>query len=153
MVEKKGSTTEKVSKRLSRSKKDRIVGGVAGGLGEFFEVDSTIIRLIFVLVTIFGGSGVLLYLILWLVIPSSSRSISNRTIKSNAEEIKEQAEGLLGEVKEGVRSDKARRFLGIVTLAFGLLLLFNNFGVFRFVFQRLWPLILIVLGFTILLKD
>ena len=56
-------------KKLFRSETNKVIGGIAGGLGEYFDVDPTIIRLAFVLITLAGGSGVLIYLILWLIIP------------------------------------------------------------------------------------
>lgn len=56
-------------KRLYRSRNDRMIAGVAGGLGEYLGIDATIIRLLFVL-TLFGvGSGALIYLIMLLVVP------------------------------------------------------------------------------------
>ncbi len=56
-------------KRLVRSERNKVVGGVCGGLGEYLDIDPTIIRLVFVVFTLAGGSGVLVYLILWLVMP------------------------------------------------------------------------------------
>ena len=56
-------------KRLARSTTDKMVAGVAGGLAEYFNVDPTLIRLIFVILALAGGPGVLIYLILWLVMP------------------------------------------------------------------------------------
>jgi phage shock protein C len=57
------------TKRLYRSQTDKILGGVCAGLGKYFGMDPTVVRLIFVVLTLFGASGVLLYLILWVVIP------------------------------------------------------------------------------------
>jgi len=57
------------SKKLYRSQKEKMVGGVCGGLGEFLGVDPTLVRLAFVLLTIFGGSGILIYIIMWLIVP------------------------------------------------------------------------------------
>jgi phage shock protein C len=56
-------------KRLYRSQKERMIGGVCGGLGEFFEVDPIIFRLIFVLMLLGAGSGVLVYIVMMLIIP------------------------------------------------------------------------------------
>ena len=56
-------------KRLYRSNEDRMIGGVCGGLGEYLSVDPTLIRLLFVLFSLTGGSGVLAYLIMLIVIP------------------------------------------------------------------------------------
>lgn len=56
-------------KKLYRSRVDRKIGGVCGGLGEYFGIDSTLIRLLFVLGMIFVGGALLVYLILLIVIP------------------------------------------------------------------------------------
>ena len=56
-------------KRLYRSEDDRMIGGVAGGLGEFLDIDPTIIRLIFAFSILLGGTGLLAYLVMWLVVP------------------------------------------------------------------------------------
>ena len=57
-------------KKLYRSNTDKMVAGVCGGLGKYFGVDSTVIRLIFALLVVFGvGSGLLLYIILAIVMP------------------------------------------------------------------------------------
>ena len=57
------------TKRLYRAREGRVVAGVCAGLATYFGVDPTLVRLAFALVTIFGGVGVLLYLIAWIVIP------------------------------------------------------------------------------------
>ena len=59
-------------KKLYRSNTNRKLCGVCGGLAEYFDIDPTIIRLIFVFLTLFGGGGLLIYLICALVIPKSS---------------------------------------------------------------------------------
>jgi phage shock protein PspC (stress-responsive transcriptional regulator) len=55
--------------RLRRSRTDRKVAGVAGGLGRHFDIDPTIIRVAFVVLAIFGGAGLLLYGVAWLLVP------------------------------------------------------------------------------------
>lgn len=57
------------TKRLYRSKTDTMIGGVCAGLAKYLNIDPTIVRLIFVLMLLLGGHGLLVYLILWLVIP------------------------------------------------------------------------------------
>ncbi len=56
-------------KRLRRSRSNRMIGGVCGGLGDYFDVDPTIIRLVLIGFTLFGGSGILLYIIAWILMP------------------------------------------------------------------------------------
>ena len=59
-------------KRLYRSKKDRILGGVCGGMGKYFGIDSNLVRLLFVLLAFAGGAGIIVYLAGWLIIPEET---------------------------------------------------------------------------------
>ena len=59
-------------KKLTRSTTDKWVGGVCGGLAEFFGVDVTLVRVIFLVAMVGFGTGLLLYLALWLVMPARS---------------------------------------------------------------------------------
>lgn len=56
-------------KKLYRSQTDRWLLGVCGGLGEYFEIDPTLIRILFIVFALVFGGGLLLYLILWIIIP------------------------------------------------------------------------------------
>ena len=56
-------------KRLTRSKTDRMVAGVAGGIAQYTGVDPVLVRIVFVILALFGGGGLLLYLICWLLMP------------------------------------------------------------------------------------
>jgi phage shock protein C len=57
------------SKKLRRSKEDRMIAGVAGGVAEFFDLDATIVRVVWAFMAIFAGFGLLLYLIMWVIVP------------------------------------------------------------------------------------
>lgn len=56
-------------KRLYRSGKERLLGGVCGGIAEYFNVDPTIIRLLWILFVFGFGTGLLAYIIAWIIIP------------------------------------------------------------------------------------
>ena len=56
-------------KRLYRSRSDRWLFGVCGGIGDYFGLDPILIRVLFVIFSLMFGSGVLLYIIMWLIIP------------------------------------------------------------------------------------
>jgi phage shock protein C len=58
-------------KRLCRSSSQKMVAGVCGGVAEYLGWDATIVRVIWVVLTLAGGSGLLLYLILWLLMPKA----------------------------------------------------------------------------------
>lgn len=61
-----------VQKKLYRSEKDRMIAGVCGGLSEYFDVDPVLIRLLWVAFTLFIGSGVLLNILAFIIIPTES---------------------------------------------------------------------------------
>ncbi len=66
-------------RRLYRSRKDRMVGGVCGGLGAYLGIDPTVIRLLFVLLAFTGGPGLLTYLIMLILIPEEPLPPSHPT--------------------------------------------------------------------------
>jgi phage shock protein C len=57
------------TRTLYRSRTNRQIAGVCGGLAQYFNLDATLVRVIFALLAVMGGSGLLLYVILWLVVP------------------------------------------------------------------------------------
>lgn len=63
-------------KKLYRSRKERVIAGVCGGLAEYFGFDPTWIRLGFIILFFAGGSALLIYLIMWLVVPLTPTSNS-----------------------------------------------------------------------------
>lgn len=64
----------KVSKKLYRSRTNRMVAGVAGGIAEYFGLDPSLVRLGWVFFTFLGGSGILAYVIAWIIIPEAPYS-------------------------------------------------------------------------------
>ncbi|UCD07946.1 MAG: PspC domain-containing protein [Candidatus Aenigmatarchaeota archaeon] len=60
-------------KRLYRSGRERILGGVCGGIAEYLEVDPVLIRLIWVIVALAWGTGIIAYIIAWIIIPRNPR--------------------------------------------------------------------------------
>jgi phage shock protein C len=57
------------ARKLYRSRTDRKLAGVCGGLAQYFNVDATLIRVLFVLLAVLGGSGLVLYLAMWIIVP------------------------------------------------------------------------------------
>lgn len=142
--------------KLYRSETNKVIAGVAGGLGEYFNIDPTIIRIIFILLTIFGGSGLIIYIVLWLVIPSKSATINNssETIRANIEDIKASTQSFAHRISkpEGGR-ENSRFWWAVLIIIVGFLFLLNNYGLLApLEFDKLWPLILIILGLAIILR-
>jgi phage shock protein PspC (stress-responsive transcriptional regulator) len=63
------------TKRLMRTNDGRMIAGVCAGLARYFDVDPTLIRVIFVLLALFAAGGVLLYLILWVIMPLDEATV------------------------------------------------------------------------------
>ena len=58
------------TRKLYRSRTNRMLAGVSGGLAEYFNVDVTLIRVLFIVLTVLGGAGPLIYLAMWILVPS-----------------------------------------------------------------------------------
>jgi phage shock protein C len=73
-------------KRLYRSKKDRMLGGVCAGLGEHFDIDPTVIRLVWAVITVISiGTGVLVYILAWILIPEEETGSSEQKTQKSEE--------------------------------------------------------------------
>jgi len=72
-------------RRLRLSATERRVGGVAGGLGEYFDLDPVLFRAAFVVLAFIGGLGILLYLVLWLLIPGPADAARGRRAGGRAQ--------------------------------------------------------------------
>jgi phage shock protein C len=62
------------SRKLYRSRNRRMVAGVCGGLADYFNIDATVIRVLFLILTVFGGTGLVVYLVMWIIVPDVSKA-------------------------------------------------------------------------------
>jgi len=143
--------------RLYRSRTNRVIGGVCGGLAEYFKVDAFIVRILFVtLALMFSGTGLPVYLLLWLFIPEQEQPFAdhNDTIRQNIQDIRNTAVNLRNEAFGVGGSAKSDRLLlgGAIFVGVGLLLLLRNLHVLSF-FNDLWPLGMIAVGILILIQN
>lgn len=143
------------TRRLYRSKTDRMVSGVCGGLGQYFSIDPTLVRLLFLLLTVAGGGGILIYIVLAIVVPEegSTASTSQETIQANAQDFANRARELgqgFGSSTTGPNRQGAL-FIGLALIVLGGLFLAQNF--LRINFSQFWPLILIVIGLLMLVPQ
>jgi len=147
-----------MTKKLYRSRSDSMLGGVCGGLGGYFDIDSNLIRLIFVLLGMANGIGVLIYLAMWLIVPQEGRSTKTskqETFRQGADEIAERARTLGNEARSiaGRSNVRAGAIIGTILIILGGIFLLRNFGVFWAPWLRfdvLWPLLLVIGGVMLL---
>ena len=80
------------TKRLYRSRKDRILGGVCGGIGNYFNIDPVLIRLLLVALILIGGWVALAYLVAWIIIPGECCKIDNSCCKTETNKAENETE-------------------------------------------------------------
>ena len=144
--------------RLVRSRTDRMVGGVCGGLARYLGVDATLVRLVFVLIAVAPGPGVLVYLVLWIVMPAEDRPAGatvEQNIQANAEEIADRARHIGSDIRTAARepNPKAAMFFGLALIGMGLVVLLQNLGIpwlWWFKSDILWPVMLILVGLLLI---
>ena len=139
-----------MKKKLYRETKDRVLGGVAAGLARYLDIDVTWVRILFILVTIFGGSGFLAYLVLWIAIPEQP---FNWSMNGDTDYRVDKPEPVMPEV---VQPKKSSSMLvgGLILIFLGLFFLLHEFDLIPYWFSlgKLWPLVFIVPGVVMLLN-
>lgn len=133
-------------KKLYRSRTDRLIFGVCGGLGKYFNVDSSLFRILFILFMFIGGWGILMYLILAIIIPLESRTV----VPSG--EMKEAMSST--DINEARAKDmwQLRNMAGGVIVFIGLFILFRLIFPFWVKWELLGAMVLILVGFYILFR-
>jgi phage shock protein PspC (stress-responsive transcriptional regulator) len=142
-----------------------MLSGVCGGLGEYFNIDPTLVRIVYILVTIATGVllGIGLYIVLWLIVPSEAsvgKSI-RESMRENVDEMAQSARDISSEVQatlrrtptEGAHRIERAALAGLILVAIGVLFLLANLDLLGWLrWARFWPLILIVIGLLLLLR-
>lgn len=137
-----------MEQKLTRSRSDRVIAGVCGGLGAYLKLDVTLLRIFFVVLFLMSGIGVLLYLLLWIVIPNQDETASARF---DSDEVGRRAATMSNELRDAVSgpSPRARLWIGAAFILLGALLFIQNLNLvwLRWLnFDFLWPLLLVAAG-------
>ena len=148
-------------KRLLRSKSDSVIAGVCGGLGEYFDTDPIIFRILFVLAILFGGGGLLVYIILWIAVPEEKPTIFNTYKTNNMETENTKNENFNNETfynrdekvpKPQKSNNDGNIWGGLILITLGVIFLIDRF-VPNIDFGDLWPVILIAIGAILIMKS
>ncbi|KUK79205.1 MAG: Uncharacterized protein XD95_0549 [Microgenomates bacterium 39_7] len=133
-------------------------------MANYIGIDSALIRIIFIFLTLAGGSGIILYLVMWLVVPKQSalnqEPLSKESLEENAKEIESKAKEAVSSIKNSNKAkqssgsekstEQRSNWLGIGLVIIGALLLMQNLQIIdRGMF---WPLALMLIGIMILLR-
>lgn len=130
------------TKKLFRSFDNNIIAGVCGGLAEYFQIDGSLVRIIFILLAIGGGSGLLIYLILWLVIPKETEKEKE---KSMTKEISARQDKKI--------KGKKINILGVVLILVGLVALWNQIFPKMIDWDMFWPITFVFVGILLIFRD
>jgi phage shock protein C len=144
--------------KLYRSQTNRMLGGVCAGLSKYFDIDTTIVRLFFVVLTVLGGFGPLIYFVLWIVLPPEGHAHTDGTPEVlDGGEIKERAEMVRDEFVTAVRqpNQNTARFVGIALILAGGFFLIRqlNFPWLAWLDSGvLWAGLILLAGVALLIK-
>jgi phage shock protein PspC (stress-responsive transcriptional regulator) len=141
-----------MDRKLYRSRSEKMLGGVCGGLAAYAGIDPVIVRLFFVIFTMAGGAGVLIYLILWIVVPEEGGS-SEWNENSYSSRVGAMRDDLIEATRRP--NPNAIRYFGGAIIAAGVLLLLQNLDIPWLWWLRkdlIWPLILVAGGVLILMN-
>lgn len=144
-------------KRFYRSRTDRVLFGVCGGLGKYFGVDPVLFRLLFVLAFLMNGAGIFLYAVAVLVTQAEPASAGQPgglegEVDEFADKLDRKARELAGEIKPG-QAESSRTGLGLALILVGLFFLAQEFNLLGWVDAGvMWGLLVIVFGFYIIFK-
>lgn len=139
-----------MSKKLSRNLNDKMIAGVAAGLADYFQLEVTWVRIAFVLSTFFGGVGLWIYLILWIAVPEQ---IYNPTFEKGPI-YNDDAEFNNPHLNKSREKINGSLIGGLVMIALGSYFLLDEFDIIPdwFNLSKLWPLIFVFIGLSILFK-
>ncbi|MCR3922614.1 MAG: PspC domain-containing protein [Firmicutes bacterium] len=121
-------------KRLYRSRDNQMLGGVCMGVAHYFAVDVTLVRLVWVVLGLWGGIGLPAYIIAWIIIPEES------------------AVGDVADLSQGERTGTTpdTRTIGLIVVAIGLYLLLRQFIPHMFFRVYFWPLLIVAVGIMLM---
>ncbi len=156
-----------MARKLYRSRTERMIWGVCGGLAEYFDIDPTFVRLAAVLSIFVSGLGVLAYILMAIFVPLESSTPRKREeeLKENIEEIRATAaevgqrvrSAFAGAAREDQRSHDGRggtlRAVGIILILLGIIFILSNLRLFWWLRPSyIWPIVMIAIGLLILLS-
>jgi phage shock protein C len=131
-----------VNKRLYRSRKDKTIAGVCGGLGEYFNIDPTFIRIVAVLLIFADGVGIWGYIIAWIVMPQRPLETVGTTGQEESQQLSE----------EKIDYAPWNKYIpGAILILLGVFFIIRQHYWWWHI-DRFWPILLILLGVFLLMR-
>jgi len=158
------------SKKLYRSRKNRIIAGVLGGLAEYLQVDVVLLRIIYLLLMFFGNFTffTILYIIGWVIIPEQpkvSATLDGTSVEGYVEDVYSQYASSTAEEPGAEQHVSGKVVFGAILLVVGAVILFKNLSSYAIITIPRWmmpyfelaralalPVLLIVIGLVLLIS-
>jgi len=153
-----GSRGGAVARAFRRDKKRAVLGGVAAGLGEYFDVDPVLVRLGLVFLALLNGLGVLFYVVCWILVPAHEEGTTQTAAAQNVvDNVRETGERVVGELRQvSERAGGARVLLGGFLILLGCVLLAEELHWLHWPhwarFDTLWPLVIVAAGVSLMTR-
>lgn len=133
-----------------------MIAGVCGGLGDYLDVDPSVVRLVTVILAL-AGVGIPAYIAAWIIVPMESEAPKEKDPTAEKPPPKGDGKKLEPEAARAAKTADERdresvRFVGLALVAIGFLLFLNNYFPDVLSFSRIWPLIIIGVGLALLLR-
>nr|WP_294896963.1 PspC domain-containing protein [uncultured Pedobacter sp.] len=135
-----------MDKKLTRDPQEKMIAGVAAGIANYFQLEVTWVRIAFALAAFFGGSGLWIYIILWIAVPEDRKPLYTYTDYR-------MDEGPIKPINEQ-KNHNLSLLLGFMLIVMGAYFLLGEFDLLPYWFsiRKLWPLVLVIFGLMILSK-
>ncbi|MDI6812176.1 MAG: PspC domain-containing protein [Desulfitobacteriaceae bacterium] len=162
-----------MTERLYRSGRNKILGGVCGGLAEYFNIDVTLVRLIALVAMFAGGVGFLAYLAGWIIMPmdpnyrtgyqgahgvygthgaGATNTDFSDEIRANVHEMRTDIQDAAHNLRKEVGDGRGSKLAGIVLIILGLMFFLDRWFPLWFSLDKMWPLILIGIGVAVIFR-
>lgn len=148
--------------KLYRSESERMIAGVCGGLAHYLNINVTLVRVFFVVLALGDGAGVLIYLLLWLIMPAATAEQATlaTNIRVGAMEMRDKAFGFGKEIGSAVHNREQQRKTGTIVgaslIIVGFIALIDAIEVpwlWWLDFDLLWPVLLVFGGILVLIRS
>lgn len=132
-----------------------MIFGLCGGLGKYFNIDSTVVRIIFVLLTMPGGVGLFVYLVLSVITPleAGAETSPKEEVKDFAKKVKKEAKVVAEEIKKDKKHGGFRVIIGAIIVVAGIFFMIQQFFPFFHMGMFIWPVIAIIFGIYLVTKE
>ena len=143
-----------MEKKLYRDESRKVIAGVCAGLADYFSIDITIVRLLFVLTLIYHGGGTLAYIVLWIVMPRRLTILNEPVVDYTVHN--ENGPFQSFKTRKPFKNNKdVAQIGGAVLIVLGVFFLLDQLDIipYWFDFERFWPVTLVLIGLGLIFKS